>query len=210
MKKHLVLLIISFLFLSGCSAFLPSPAIRVDNAIKKVGQKYAITRFVSVAVIGYRAREIKDVFRAFGFPIVADDHKEKADYIVQTEVENLGIGYSFGFQIYPAKVWLKVVQESTGIEDTFEGTGEFRLFQSYYSYGINRTYHYAQDPYGLAAKIAAAEAVGNFIEKNGIDHRWPEELKKKKKEEIEEKVQEIIESIELEGRPLLVRPFFVI
>lgn len=169
MKKYIVLLLIMIFSFGGCS-FMTSPAIRVDNGIKKVAWHFSITEDVKVAVFGDRAEDVKDVFRDFGFKVVADQQKELANYIIVVRVENLGYGYSWGYYIYPAMTKLNVVDDETGIERSYRGTAEFRVFVRNYG-GINSTYHQPSDPYGLAAKMAAAEAIGNFIQGNNILHK---------------------------------------
>ena len=169
MKKYIVLLICVSLGV-GC-AFMTPPAIRVDNAIEQVGRQYAITKDVSVAIFGSSAQGIADVFHDFGFTVVRE--KEKADYVVETETENLGWSQSWGYYMYPAKVRMRI-KDNRDQEYFYEADGIFRYFaRSGYGYYGNSTQHNPNDPYGLAAKIAAVEAIGNFIEEQGIPHYRP-------------------------------------
>ena len=154
---------------------MTSPAVRVDNAIEKAGRAYGITKDVSVTVTGNRADNIADVFKDFGFSIV----ENKPDYLVRVEVQNLGFGRSWRYQIYPAKLRLKITDKKTGKEYYYKANGEFRFFVSAYG-GANRTYHYPSDPYGVAAKIAATRAIGDFMGEHKIPHRRPEKKKKNK------------------------------
>jgi len=166
MKKYSVLLMILFLSFEGCS-FMVSPAIRVDNAIEKVGRDYQITEDISVAVFGNRADDIKDVFKDFGFSVV----NSEPDYIVEVKIQNLGTGRAWRYLVYSAKIRLLITDNETKEEYYYKANAEFRVFMG--GYGINSTYHYPSDPYGVAAKKAAAEAIGDFLEENDISHRWP-------------------------------------
>jgi hypothetical protein len=166
MKKYIVLFVL-VAFLVGCSLMTP-PAVRVDNAIERAGRQYAITQDVSVNVLGNRAQDIEEVFSDFGFRI-----STQPDYTVQVEVENLGWGQSWGYYMYPAKIRMRVQDNRTGREYFYKADGVFRYFVSYGYYGYNSTWHYPADPYGLAAKIAATEAIGDFIEEQRIPHHWP-------------------------------------
>ena len=166
MKKYYVLFF-GMIFFVGC-AFMTPPAIRVDNAIERAGQQYAITEDVSVNVLGNRAQDIEEVFHDFGFRIT----KSEPDYTIQVEVENLGWSQSWGYYMYPAKIRMRVVDRA-GREYFYKADATFRYFVSHGYYGYNSTRHYPNDPHGLAAKIAAAEAIGDFIEEQGIPHQWP-------------------------------------
>lgn len=148
-----------------------SPSLRVDEKVETICRQYRITRNINVIVLGRRAEQVKEVFRNFGFNVLIDQATENADYIFRVDTEEQGYGRSFGYIIYPAKVYLKNV-DSVGVERAYKGTAEFRYFRSHY-YGRNSTYFYPADPYGIAVKMAAAEAIGNFIEGAGIPHKEP-------------------------------------
>jgi len=167
MKKYVVLFFLVIL-LGGCY-FMTPPAIRVDNAIEKAGQQYQILKDVSIAIVGNRAETIGEVFHDFGFSVVENE----ADYMVRVEVENLGWGQSWGYQMYPAKIRMRVKNNRTGREYFYKADGTFSYHLNYGYSGYNGTIHYPDDPYGLAAKIAAKEAIRDFIEEQGIPHRWP-------------------------------------
>ena len=147
---------------------MTSPAVRVDNAVEKVGRDWRITKDLKVAITGNRASDIGDVFKDFGFSVVENE----ADYFVRVEIQNLGSGRAWRYYIYSAKTRLKITDSNTGKEYYCKADGEFRLFKSAYG-GINSTHHYPHDPYGLAAKIAAAEAIGDFIYAAHIPHCRP-------------------------------------
>lgn len=169
MKKYFCLLVLLVFGLSGC--LMRSPLIRNEEVLARVGSKYAILEPITIAVVGHDQgfiNDIKDVFRYFGFSIVNDNYMEKADYSVIPEKEVLGGGYNWGFQVYPVKVRLKILDKNTGIERVFEGTGQYQEFRNSYRYQS-----YSNNPYGVAAKKAAMEAVGNLIGELGISHRRP-------------------------------------
>jgi hypothetical protein len=164
MKKMILVLLLPFLF-SGCTMFLVSPAIRVDNAIEKVGARYRITDEASVSVTGDRASAIEDVFRSFGFSVV----NRSADYAVKIEVENLGYGYDWGCYAYPAKVRMRVTKNCIDKQFFYSADAEFKFYSGSSSFS-----RYPSDPYGVAAKIAAAHAIGDFIEEQKISHLSPQ------------------------------------
>ena len=166
MKKYVSLFVLLIFSFWGCSMI--SPAIRINNAIERVGQDFGITEDVSVTVAGNRADDIKDVFKDFGFSIV----ENKADYLVRVEVQNLGIGRSWAYYVYPVTIRLKIRNNKTRKEYYYKADGEFK-FRVQLSGGIYSTYHYPNDPYGVAAKIAAAETIGDFMDEHNIAHRWP-------------------------------------
>lgn len=165
MKKYIVLFFVVS-FLGACVSMVP-PAIRVDNAIEKVGGQYAITESVSVAVSGQYAQNIEEVFYDFGFRI-----SKNPDYTIQVEAENLGWGRTWGYQVYPVKIRIRVRDNRSSQEYFYKANGTFQYYVSYYS-GHNGTQHYPNDPYGLAAKNAAVEAIGDFIQEQKIPHRQP-------------------------------------
>lgn len=167
MKKYICLFVL--LVFGGC--LMKSPLIRNEEVLAGVGSKYAILESITIAVTGYDQdfkSDIKDVFRYFGFSIVNDNYMEKADYLVIPEKEVLGGGWNWGFQVYPVKVRLKILDKNTGVEHVFEGTGQYQEFRNSYRYQS-----YSNNPYGVAAKRAAMEAVGNLIGELGILHMNP-------------------------------------
>jgi len=168
MKKYFVLLI-GMVVLMGCASMIP-PAIRVDNAIEEAGQQYKITANVSVNVSGMGAQNIEDVFSDFGFQI-----SSQADYTVRVESEILGQSRAWGYLIYPVKLRMWVKDTRSGQEYFYKANANFSYHLNYGYSGYNSVQHYPNDPYGLAAKIAATEAIGNFIQEQEIPHRWPDE-----------------------------------
>ena len=167
MKKYVCLIVLLNLSFWGCSFMVP-PAIRVDNAIERETAKYRILEEISVNVLGNRAQDIEEVFHDFGFRI-----SNRSDYTIRVEVEHLGWSQAGGYYGYPAKLRMRVVDNRTGREYYYKADGTFWYFASHGYYGYNSTRHYPNDPYGLAAKIAATEAIGDFIEEQNIPHRWP-------------------------------------
>ena len=171
MKKYVSLFVLLIFSFWGCSMI--SPTIRVNNAIERVGHDYGITKDVSVTVVGNRANEIKDVFKDFGFSVV----ENKADYHVRVEVQSLGTGRSLVRHVYPVTIRLKIRDNRTGKEHYFKADGEFKFRAQHYG-GIYSTYHSPHDPFGVAAKIAAAETIGDFMDECNIPHRRPKKKKK--------------------------------
>ncbi len=175
MKKYVSLYVSLFVLLIfsfwGCSMI--SPAIRINNAIERVGHAYGITKDVSVTIVGNYADDIKDVFKDFGFSIV----ENKADYLVRIKVQSLGTGRSLMYYVYPATIRLTIIDNRTKKEYYYKADGEFK-FRAQYGGGSYSIYHHPNNFYGMAAKIATPEAIGHFMDECNIPHRRPKKKKK--------------------------------